>query len=121
MTSQIAQDDEGFDLASVRSSLDFDADDLEGIPSTDPPAYDAPRNTKRSPDAGGDTSSSSYNNRDASPLPAPTPKKLATLPRESLDGETIFAVGGEDDRWSDDSGDEEERKGLTGRKTSHDD
>jgi hypothetical protein len=52
--------------------------------------------------------------RDRSPLPAPTPKKIATLPRDSLDGETIFAVGDED-KWSDDEADGEEREGLVGK------
>lgn len=105
--SQIAQDDEGFEIASVRDSLDFDNDDLEGgKPTTSdggvrPPAYDAPRGSNI--------------NREASPLPAPVPQKPASLPRESLDGETIFAVGdeGEGDKWSDDEADEEERRGLT--------
>jgi len=36
-----------------------------------------------------------------SPLPAPKPQKPIIPPRESLDGDTIFAVG-EDDKWSDD-------------------
>jgi hypothetical protein len=31
-----------------------------------------------------------------------------------LDGETIFAVGDED-KWSDDEGDGEERRGLVGK------
>ncbi|KAG9887713.1 hypothetical protein KCU94_g16563, partial [Aureobasidium melanogenum] len=100
----IAQDDEGFEIASMRSSLDFDDPDLEGAP----PAYDAPRNN----------ASSSTANRDASPLPAPKPTRPASLPRESLDGETIFAVGGEDDdeeRWSEDDS-ENEGKRLTGSK-----
>jgi len=57
-------------------------------------------------------------NRDVSPLPAPTPQKPIARPRESLDGDTIFAVG-EDDKWSDDedmepaSPDGDERRGLT--------
>ncbi|CAD0105927.1 unnamed protein product [Aureobasidium uvarum] len=92
------------EIASMRSSLDFDDPDLEGAP----PAYDAPRNN----------ASSSTANRDASPLPAPKPTKPAPLPRESLDGETIFAVGGEDDddeRWSEDDS-ENEGKHLTGKK-----
>ncbi|KAF1345730.1 lung seven transmembrane receptor-domain-containing protein [Delphinella strobiligena] len=112
MSDEIAQDDEGFDLSSVRDSLDFDADELEGVGN--PPAYDAPRFNKNS----NNNESSSYGNRDTSPLPAPIPKKPSSLPRESLDGETIFAVGGEDenDKWSDESGDEEERRGLTGGK-----
>jgi hypothetical protein len=41
---------------------------------------------------------------------------MSNLPRESLDGETIFAVGDED-KWSDDEdgGDGEEREGLVGK------
>lgn len=87
----------------MRDSLDFDNDDLEGgegrKPSDQPPAYDAPRGS----------------NRDASPLPAPVPRKpSSSLPRESLDGETIFAVGEENDRWSED---EEEASGEGKRLT----
>jgi len=52
--------------------------------------------------------------RDRSPLPAPTPKKISHLPRDSLDGETIFAVGDED-KWTDDEADGEEREGLVGK------
>jgi hypothetical protein len=60
--------------------------------------------------------------RDVSPLPAPQAQKPIVPPRESLDGDTIFAVG-EDDKWSDDElepaspreGDNEYSK-LTGRK-----
>ena len=54
--------------------------------------------------------------RDVSPLPAPVPTKPAPIPRESLDGETIFALGDEDRISDDDDGDESdgERKRLTG-------
>jgi len=88
----------------MRDSLDFDQDDLEmgtpgAKPSGQPPAYDAPRNGERS----------------ASPLPAPVPQKpRSSLPRESMDGETLFAVGDEGER-SDDDGDDEERQGLTSK------
>ena len=64
-------------------------------------------------------------NRDASPLPAPKPQKPIVPPRESLDGDTIFAVG-EDDKWSSDEDDDDmeppspkgdnEYSRLTGRK-----
>lgn len=50
--------------------------------------------------------SNNSNARDASPLPAPQPQKPIHPPRESLDGDTIFAVG-EDDKWSSDGSDEE--------------
>lgn len=105
MSDEIAQDDEGFEIASLRDSLDEE----EGS-SSNPPAYDpAPRQHR---------SASGNANRDVSPLTAPTPQKPIARPRESLDGDTIFAVG-EDDKWSDDedmepaSPDGDERRGLT--------
>ena len=85
-TRQIAQDDEGFEIASIRDSLDE-----EDGPSDHPPSYDPVRPQR---DAA----------RDASPLPAPQPQKPIHPPRDSLDGDTIFAVG-EDDKWSDDDDD----------------
>lgn len=101
MSDEIAQDDEGFEIASLRDSLD---DEEGGERAYDPglrPA--APRSESR----------------DASPLPAPRPQKPVIPPRESLDGDTIFAVG-EDDKWSDDEDDvepsspaDDERKRLT--------
>lgn len=93
--------------------MDLDSD-LEGgakhTPSSSdaPPAYDAPR--------GGGNSSGGNPNRDASPLPAPIPQKPAPIPRESLDGETIFAVGEGGD--SDDESSDGERARLTGRRDS---
>jgi len=104
MSDEIAQDDEGFEIASLRDSLDEE----EGTDGR-PPSY--------SPASG------SHNNaRDASPLPAPQPQKPIVPPRESIDGDTIFAVG-EDDKWSDGDDDDEaesprgdESSRLTGRK-----
>lgn len=56
-------------------------------------------------------------NRERSPLPAPQPQRppgTMRNPNESLDGETIFAVGEEAERFSDsDDSDGQERKGLT--------
>ncbi|KXT12593.1 hypothetical protein AC579_376 [Pseudocercospora musae] len=103
MSDEIAQDDDGFEIASIRDSMDME-DDLEAMEANGnkaPPPYDAPR--------GGSSS-----HRDASPLPAPTPKKPATLPRESLDGETIFALGDED-KLTDDEDSDSENKRLTGK------
>ncbi|KAF2825766.1 hypothetical protein CC86DRAFT_351743 [Ophiobolus disseminans] len=104
MSDEIAQDDEGFEIASLRDSLDEEEGGSDHLPSYDP----APRHRN--------------DNRDVSPLPAPKPQKPIVPPRESLDGDTIFAVG-EDDKWSDDElepsspkeGDNEYSR-LTGRK-----
>jgi hypothetical protein len=92
--------------------MDIDDADLEGARGKhQPPPYD-------NPTAG---ASSSNARRDASPLPAPVPTKPAGLPRESLDGETIFAVGDEDKMSDfdddDDEEDEDERKRLAGKST----
>ncbi|CAI6300791.1 unnamed protein product [Periconia digitata] len=98
MSDEIAQDDEGFEIASLRDSLDEE----EGG------GYDTvPSHEQQGPHSA---------NRDASPLPAPRPQKPVVPPRESLDGDTIFAVG-EDDKWSDDEDDDEdERKRLTSKR-----
>ena len=68
----------------MRDSLDEEDDPDNHLPSYDP----APRPHQSNP-------------RDVSPLPAPQAQKPIVPPRESLDGDTIFAVG-EDDKWSDD-------------------
>ena len=76
-------------------------DDLEtGTPNGGkPPAYDTPRPPSH---------------RDMSPLPAPVPTKPTPLPRESLDGDTIFALGDEDKDFDDeDDEDAAEGKRLT--------
>lgn len=56
--------------------------------------------------------------RDVSPLPAPQPQKPIHPPRESLDGDTIFAVG-EDDKWSDDDDDDLEPASPKGSDDEH--
>ena len=105
--NQIAQDDEGFEIASLRSSLDTE----EGG-NDHPPAYDPARHQPRG---------NADMHRDVSPLPAPRAQKPVVPPRESLDCDTIFAVG-EDDKWSDDElepgspASDGERARLTARK-----
>ncbi|KAI7462567.1 integral membrane protein [Hortaea werneckii] len=102
MSDEIAQDDDGFEIASIRDSFDIDLEDPDsdnGPGNTKPPAYDAPRERRES------------ERRDQSPLPAPVPQKpRSSLPAEDLEGETMFALGEQSDE---ESGDEEERKGLT--------
>ncbi|KAB8270298.1 lung seven transmembrane receptor-domain-containing protein [Aspergillus minisclerotigenes] len=95
MSDEIAQDDDGFEIRSFNSELD-EEDALGGIPE----------------------SSAHEQRRDLSPVP-PKPVPAAPRQRESLDGETIFAVGEDGDKWSDDeddlSRDSGERKRLTGK------
>jgi hypothetical protein len=63
-----------------------------------------------------DEHSASEQRRDLSPVP-PKPVPSAARTRESLDGETIFAVGEDGDKWSDDEDESPrnstERKALT--------
>jgi len=115
-SAQISQDDEGFEIASVRDSDDLDDDAEAG--NSRPPAYS---NRQDSSGGGGDFhgKKSTADGRSRSPLPAPTPQRAAAAARrESLDrNETIFAVGEDGDRFSlddDDSDDEEQRRGLNG-------
>ncbi|QIW94861.1 hypothetical protein AMS68_000379 [Peltaster fructicola] len=98
MSDEIAQDDDGFDLAS-RDSLDIEDADLsppQPGSKAPPPPYEGFEGR----------------NRDISPLPAPKPTKPAPIPRASLDGETMFAIEDED-KFSDDEGDAAERERLT--------
>ncbi|KAJ5098509.1 hypothetical protein N7532_005510 [Penicillium argentinense] len=81
MSDELAQDDDGFEIRSFGSGLDEED------------AFDAP------PEYPG--SSAAEGRRDLSPVP-PKPVSSAPKQRESLDDETIFAVGEEDGRWSDD-------------------
>jgi hypothetical protein len=95
---QLAQDDEGFEIADFGAEESGDDEEEgRGVDRTQPgqegPRYDPPRR--------------------------PTTKSNVTrdIPRESLDGETMFAVGEDGDRWSedeDDHGDSEGKK-LVGK------
>jgi hypothetical protein len=90
MSDELAQDDEGFEIADFGAE-DDDEEDIENAaarrgdrtqPGQEGPRYDPPP-------------------------PSNTAKGSA---RESLDGETIFAVGEDGDRWSEDGSDEETGK-----------
>ena len=91
---QLAQDDEGFEIASYGGSLDEEGG--------------------RSPDG----RAANGTNGALSPVP-PKPVDDNERGRRSLDGETIFAVGEDGDKWSDDDEsprNSEERTNLTGKK-----
>ena len=91
---QIAQDDEGFEIASFGGSLDEE--------DRSPPDAHTPNGA----------------NGSLSPVP-PKPVSDNQHHRQSLDGETIFAVGEDADKWSDDEDESPrnsgERKRLTGK------
>ena len=76
---QLAQDDDGFEIRSFGSGLD------EEDPLDAPPDYPG--------------SSAADHRRDLSPVP---PKPVSSNQRASLEEETIFAVGEDGDKWSDD-------------------
>ena len=105
----MAQDDDGFEIRSLADSLDDD-DEEDG---------------RRAPSAGNNAQQATNLSTDqtvSSSLPVSRPAAPvapASRPRESLDGETIFAVGEDGDKWSDDDDsprNSEERKRLTGGK-----
>lgn len=99
---QIAQDDEGFEIRSLADSLDDEDDEEEGRKRVDGMA---------APNTIAESESSVVSRPKAVSQVAPP------RPRESLDGETIFAVGEDGDRWSEDEESPKssgERKRLTG-------
>ncbi|KKK17750.1 hypothetical protein ARAM_001348 [Aspergillus rambellii] len=95
MSDELAQDDDGFEIRSFGGALD--EEDALGGP---------------------DEPSIIESHRDLSPVP-PKPVPSAAQPRESLDGETIFAVGEDGDKWTDDEDESprnsSERQRLTGK------
>ncbi|KAI9777839.1 MAG: hypothetical protein M1839_008516 [Geoglossum umbratile] len=96
MSDEIAQDEEGFDIASFGGSFDEE----EG--------QSPPRDGDQTP-----------RGPDENTKPAQKPQQPATRDhRESLDGEPIFAVGEDGDKWSDDDEsprNSTERSRLTGK------
>jgi hypothetical protein len=107
---QISQDDEGFEINSIRDSLDDS--DLENGPG--PVKTTPPESGPSSTGTADGIRVPSEPHRTVSPLPAPKPQRTSSLPKQSLDGETIFAVGDED-KFSDES-DAEEHAGLVPKK-----
>lgn len=99
MSDELAQDDEGFEIA------DFGAEDDE-----DDENADAHRGDRTEPGQEGPR----YD-------PAPTNHPAKSIPRESLDGETIFAVGEDQEdaeRWSEEGSDDGGKAKLVGGKKS---
>ncbi|GJC86816.1 integral membrane protein [Colletotrichum tofieldiae] len=100
MSDEIAQDDDGtFTMADIGAPDDSDDDEEAQL---------GKGNNMGSQPAG----HAAPSGMPASSIPQQQPQRH--VPRESLDGETIFAVGEDGDRFSDDS-DEEDAK-LVGKK-----
>lgn len=115
---QLAQDDEGFEIADFGADMDSGDEEEGGVgqhrgdrtqPGQEGPRYDPPTAARDGANkAQGAANLGTSEER-------PTARDLS---RESLDGETIFAVGEDGDKWSDDEeeDDEDGRKGLVGKK-----
>lgn len=92
MSDELAQDDEGFEITDFGAE-DEDDEDLENAaahgnrPLPREPRYDPP----------------------------PGANTARAIPRDSVDGETIFAVGDDGDRWSEEGSDDEEGKKLANK------
>lgn len=98
ISPQLAQDDDGFEIRSFSSALEEEG----GLVGAEAEAH------------------VSEEQRDLSPVP-PKPVPSAPQHRESLDGETIFAVGEDADKWSEEEDEDGsprnsgERERLTGK------
>ena len=94
LNQQLAQEDDDFEIRSLADSLDIEE---EGS------GRDGP--SEQIPVPNGNAT------RGLSPMPSkPAPTARSPQPRESLDGETIFAVGEDGDRWSDDEPEDDLRR-----------
>lgn len=100
MSDEIAQEDDGtFDMTNMDIGAPDDSDDEEANIGTKPAT-----STLGATRMNGGASS------DARGGPSPTERNAGPGHRDSLDGETIFAVGEDGDRFSDDDESEEERE-----------
>ncbi|KAK5119107.1 hypothetical protein LTR62_000318 [Meristemomyces frigidus] len=125
MSEEIAQDDDGFEIASIRSSFDLDLED----PTSDSFAAGGAKSPRYDPVRGQHQPQQQTQmqrereremGRDTSPLPAPVPRRTSTLHRRSLEGETMFALEEEEEEGGSEDEDgregDEEGKRLTGGK-----
>ena len=108
MSDEIAQDDDGtFDLGDIGAPDDSDDDEEAQIGMKS-------NNSNATPP--------SSDSRSSAPVPAPSISRQSqqptrSIPRDSLDGDTIFAVGEDGDKFSDDEdSDNEDAKLVRTRK-----
>ncbi|CAG8976081.1 hypothetical protein HYALB_00002359 [Hymenoscyphus albidus] len=105
MSDELAQDDEGFEIADFGAEDDED-DDVESAA--------AHRGDRTQPGQEGSRYDPVSAKSTRHPSGANTAKEIT---RDSLDGDTIFAVGEDGDRWSEDGSDDEGRDKLVGNTT----
>lgn len=99
MSDEIAQDDDGnFEIGDIGVPDDWDDDEEAAHPG---------KHSPHPPPVTGITSSASAQPNGHHQNPT------RSIPRESIDGETIFAVGEDGDKFSDDGSDEENTKLVT--------
>jgi hypothetical protein len=102
MSDEIAQDDDGnFEIADIGMPGDSDDEDEEA-------RVGGKNNNQPTGGLGASSSGGPSQTRNFQPAPS------RGVPRESLEGETIFAVGEDGDKFSDD-GSEEDAKLVRGR------
>ena len=113
MSDELAQDDDGtFEIANLDIGAPDDSDDEEanvgnGKPAGDSRAGGAEQQLYERPSSSSPSSGPQGGARSGSQQQQQQQQQQRDLPRDSLDGETIFAVG-EDDKFSDDEGSGEE-------------
>ncbi|OAQ67361.1 integral membrane protein [Purpureocillium lilacinum] len=101
MSDEIAQDDDGnFEIGDIGVPDGFDDDDEEAQIGKDQ-AHPPPVTGITAPTTAGPAQAAQS---------GPQRDQGRSIPRDSIDGETIFAVGEDGDRFSDDGSDEEDAK-----------
>ena len=88
-------------------------DDLSRSPSNDPEAGATRKEFERAVSPSGGAATSLTDTLSTNPTQSQRKMSPAPKPRESLDGETIFAVGDDGIEWSEGEDEDDERKGLT--------
>jgi hypothetical protein len=121
MSDEIAQDDEGFEVQDFGAEADSGDEEEGGIRGGtegaryDPERRSAPKST--TPGQGASAASGGAGASVVTPPPAPAPSRS----RQSLDGETLFAVGDDGAGWSDDeASDDDDQKKLVNNKGAKD-
>ncbi|KAK0711596.1 lung seven transmembrane receptor-domain-containing protein [Lasiosphaeris hirsuta] len=114
MSDEIAQEDDGtFEIANLDIGAPDDSDDEEArVGSKTAGQQDGASEGVTSVNGG----SGSVQQQRYSTVGTSQQRRAVSPPRDSLDGETIFAVGEDGDKFSDDEGSDEDERLVRGRK-----